>query len=101
MCVCVCGDGGFDPCTLVSQCATGVQPHPAPESNQFDAGQVRLLKPISVTVVLCIPIAIGFCMFGGGTDNHIVFIMTSVINYRVLVHGPCWRIHPTEFSKWS
>ncbi|CAL8369284.1 unnamed protein product [Gadus morhua 'NCC'] len=25
--------------------ATGAQPHPAPESNQSDSGQVRLLKP--------------------------------------------------------
>ena len=24
---------------------TGVQPHPAPESNQSDLGQMRLLKP--------------------------------------------------------
>ena len=31
---CVCGDGWFNLCTLITQCATGVQPHPAPESNQ-------------------------------------------------------------------
>ncbi|CAL8296460.1 unnamed protein product [Lota lota] len=41
----VCGDGWFNLCTLIAQCATGVQPHPAPESNQSDSGQVRLLKP--------------------------------------------------------
>ena len=29
---CVC-DGWFNLCTLITPCATGVQPHPAPESN--------------------------------------------------------------------
>ena len=27
-------------------CTTGVQPHPAPEPNQTDLSQVRLLKPV-------------------------------------------------------
>ena len=39
------GDGWLNLCTLISQCTTGVQPHPAPESIQSDSGQVRLLKP--------------------------------------------------------
>ncbi|CAL8272225.1 unnamed protein product [Lota lota] len=44
----VCGGGWFNLCTLIAQCATGVQPHPAPESNQSDSGQVRLLKPAPI-----------------------------------------------------
>ena len=39
-----CGDGWFKLCTLIAQCTTGVQPRPAPEFNQYDSGQVRLLK---------------------------------------------------------
>ena len=35
----VCGDGWFNLCTLITQCATGVQPHPAPESNQTGPGE--------------------------------------------------------------
>ena len=31
-------DGWFNLCTLITPCATGVQPHPAPESNQSDSG---------------------------------------------------------------
>ena len=27
-------DGWSNLCSLITQCATGVQPHPAPESNQ-------------------------------------------------------------------
>ena len=38
-------DGRFILCALIAQCTTGVQPHPAPESNQSDSGKVRLLKP--------------------------------------------------------
>ena len=34
----VCGDGWLNLCTLITQCATGVQPHSAPESNQSDSG---------------------------------------------------------------
>ena len=30
--VCVCGAGGFDLCAMISQCSTGVQPHPSPEA---------------------------------------------------------------------
>ena len=37
----VWGDGWSNLCTLITQWATGVQPHPAPESNQ--TGQPRLL----------------------------------------------------------
>ncbi|CAL8326343.1 unnamed protein product [Lota lota] len=44
----VCGGGWFNLCTLIAQCATGVQPHPAPDSNQSDSGQVRLLKPATI-----------------------------------------------------
>lgn len=36
----VCGDGRFILCTLIGQDPTGVQPHPAPESNQLDSGQL-------------------------------------------------------------
>ncbi|CAL8234129.1 unnamed protein product [Arctogadus glacialis] len=39
----VCGDFWFNLCTLIAQCVTGVQPLPAPESNQ--TGQPRLLGP--------------------------------------------------------
>ena len=35
-------------------CTTGVQPHPAPESNQTDSGQVRLLK-LAINHTLHIP----------------------------------------------
>ena len=35
----MCGDGWFNLCTLITQCATGVQPHPAPESNQTRPGE--------------------------------------------------------------
>jgi len=45
VCVCVCGDGWLILCVLITQRTTGVQPHPAPDSNQPDWGQVRLLKP--------------------------------------------------------
>ena len=36
-------DDAIDP--LISQCTRGVQPHPVPQSNQSDSGQVRLIKP--------------------------------------------------------
>ena len=41
----VCGDDSANLYTLTAQCAAGVQPHPAPESNQSDSCQVRLLNP--------------------------------------------------------
>ena len=41
----VWGDGWYNLCTLISQCTTGVQPYPAPESNQSDLAPVRLPKP--------------------------------------------------------
>ena len=41
--VCVWGDGW----SLIAQCATGVQPHPAPESN-LTLGLTRLLKPATI-----------------------------------------------------
>ena len=44
VCESVCGDGWFNLCTLIVQCTKGVQPHPAPECNQSDSGQVKLLK---------------------------------------------------------
>ena len=51
------GDGWLKRCTLIAQRATGVQPHPAPESNQSDSGQVKLLKPAIIhtypTVMFC------------------------------------------------
>ena len=34
----------FNLCTLIASWETGVQPHQAPESNQSESGQVRLLK---------------------------------------------------------
>ena len=33
----VCGDGWFNLPTLISQCATGVQPHLAPQSQQSES----------------------------------------------------------------
>ena len=39
----VCGDGWFNLCSLITQRETGVQPPPAPESNQ--TRPLRLLKP--------------------------------------------------------
>ena len=36
------GDSWLNLFTLIAQCATGVQAHPAPESNQTNSGQVRL-----------------------------------------------------------
>jgi hypothetical protein len=41
----VCGDARVNLGTLVTQCAPGVQPHPAPESSQSASGQVRPLQP--------------------------------------------------------
>ena len=41
----VLGDGWFNLCTLISQCTTGVKPHPASVSNHSDSGQVRLFQP--------------------------------------------------------
>ena len=35
----VCVVGWFNLCTLITLCATGVQPHPAPESNQTQPGE--------------------------------------------------------------
>ena len=35
----------YDLCTFITECTTGVQTQPAPESNQSDSGPVRLLKP--------------------------------------------------------
>ena len=35
----VWGDGWSNLCTLITQWATGVQPHPAPESNQTPPGE--------------------------------------------------------------
>ena len=41
----VCGDGWFTLGTLITQQATAMQPHKAPEYNQSETGQVRRLKP--------------------------------------------------------
>ena len=41
----VCGDDWNNWSALIAQRTTGVQPHPAPQSNKADSGQVRLLKP--------------------------------------------------------
>ena len=41
----VCGDGWNNVWSLTAQCATGVQPQPAPESNQTDLAQVMQLQP--------------------------------------------------------
>ena len=38
-------DGWFNLLVFITECTTGVQPHPALEPNQPDLGQVRLLKP--------------------------------------------------------
>ena len=38
-----CDESGDNCCTLSNQCATGVQPHPTPVSNQSDSGRGRLL----------------------------------------------------------
>ena len=40
----VSGKGWFNLCSLIAQCATGVQPHPAPESNQSESGQIILTR---------------------------------------------------------
>ena len=39
LCLSERGDGWFNLCSLISQCATGVQPHPALESNQRPPGE--------------------------------------------------------------
>ena len=41
-CWSVCGDDWFNLCTLITQCATGVQPDPAPESTQTGPGEAAL-----------------------------------------------------------
>ncbi|CAL8387263.1 unnamed protein product [Boreogadus saida] len=48
----VCVVGWFNLCTLITLCATGVQPHPAPESNQTQPGdqgpqRTRALGPMT------------------------------------------------------
>ena len=47
--VSVCGDGWPEPCTWITQRATGRQPPPAPEPNQTWT-MVRLLKPAFIII---------------------------------------------------
>ena len=63
----------LNPCTLTAPCAPGVQPHPAPESDQRDRGQVRSPPP---AIVPSLPqwydplVLFLICIEGQGVHTH-------------------------------